>query len=392
MRIGYVVADGGIPVFGSKGASVHVRELVRALARGHDVDLFCSALGEAAYHLPVRRIVHVPRPTLSPSDDPALDRDRARLAGVDAMTAQVAAAHAADPYDLIYERYSLFSTAGLSLAQSRGVPLLLEVNAPLIAERQRVEPLPLAPPAHEREQAVFRGAGAVLCVSEAMACYARAQGAVPGRVHVIPNGVDISRFNPAVSGDEVRSRYGLGSALTIGFVGSLKAWHGVDLLLHAFWQAAEPDWRLLIVGEGPEGPRLKALAGALGVSERVLFVGAVHHDAIPAHVGALDVAVAPYRSASDFYFSPLKLYEYLAAGRAVLATDAGQIAVALRHLDNGYLVPPDDVAALAAGLGRLASDGALRSALQARAPRGVASWEHTAQRVLDIAHAVRRAA
>lgn len=392
MRIGYVVADGGIPVFGSKGASVHVRELVHALGVENDVDLFCSALGKGAYDLPVRRICHVPRPTFPPSGDPALDRDRARIAAVDAMTAQLGEAQLAAPYDVIYERYSLFGTAGLAVARSHGVPLLLEVNAPLIIERQRVEPLPLASLAREREEAVFRGADAVLCVSEGVASYVRTHGAATERVQVVPNGVDDSRFHPGVSGDEVRSRYGLENALVIGFAGSLKPWHGMDLLLEAFSRVAEPHWRLLIVGEGPEGDRLKALARELIIADRVVFAGAVHHDIIPAHVAAFDIAVAPYRGASEFYFSPLKLYEYLAAGRAIVASDVGQIASAIRHLENGYLVPPDDAAALAAGLARLAADGALRSKLSSRAPRCVQSWDHVAERVLAMARRARRVA
>lgn len=392
MRIGYVVTDGGVPVFGSKGASVHVRELVRALGREHEVDLFCSALGKGAYDLPVHRIYHVPHPTQGESGDPALDRDRARVSGVDAMTTQLDAVHLTAAYDVIYERYSLFGTAGLTVARTRGVPFLLEVNAPLIVERQRVEPLPLASLAREREEAVFRGADAVLCVSEGVASYTRTHNAAPERVHVVPNGVDDTRFYPGVSGAEVRSRYGLGTAPVIGFTGSLKPWHGVDLLLEAFSRAAEKHWRLLIVGEGPEGDRLRGLTRELRIAGQVIFTGAVHHDAIPAHVAAFDIAVAPYRGAADFYFSPLKLYEYLAVGRAIVASDIGQIASVIRHLENGYLVPPDDAATLAGGLARLVEDGELRSELGSRAPLDVHSWKRVAETVLAMAQRARWAA
>ncbi len=391
MRIGYIVADGGVPVYGSKGASVHVREFIRALARDHEVDLFCAALGSDVHHLPVGWVRSQPRPAVPSSGDAALDRDRTRVATVDAMAARVASAHATMPYDFIYERYALFSTVGLSIARSSGVPFLLEVNAPLIAERRRVEPLPLAPLARARERENFAGADAVLCVSAAMAAYALKQGALPSRVHVVPNAVDMSRFHPLISGGEIRAQHGLGTSLTVGFVGSLKPWHGVDLLLQAFQQEAEPDWRLLIIGEGPEAASLKTLACQLGVDRQVLFVGAVHHDVIPQYVAALDIAVAPYRGSAAFYFSPLKLYEYLAAGRAVLASDVGQISSTIRHLENGYLVASDDAGSLAAGLRQLADDRALRSALEHAAPDGITSWDQVAVRVLDIAAATRAA-
>jgi glycosyltransferase involved in cell wall biosynthesis len=392
MRIGYVVADSGIPVFGNKGASVHVREFIRALGLNHTVDLYCAALGSDAHDLPVRALYHQDRTDLDPSGDKALDRDRRRLATVDAVAARLDAVHSADPYDLVYERYSLFSTVGLSLSQRFGLPYLLEVNAPLIEERQRVEPLPLAPLARERETAVFRGASAVLCVSEAMAQYVLAQGAKPDRVHVVPNAVDVSRFHPAISGEDIRRKYGLQHSHIVGFTGSLKPWHGVDLLLRAFQRASEHDWHLLIVGDGPERNRLQSLASELGILSRTTFTGAVHHDSIPAHVAAFDVAVAPYRGATDFYFSPLKLYEYLAAGRAVIAADIGQISSIVRHWESGYLFPPDDIEALVDGLRQLAVDARLRQSLQNEAPRGLPSWEHVTKRVLEIAEASRRAA
>lgn len=392
MRAGYVVADGGIPIYGSKGASVHVREFVRALGEDHEVDLFCAALGGEPHRLPVHRIHAQPRPQIATSGDTALDRDRTRVAVVDAVAASLGAAHAEAPYDFIYERYSLFSTAGLSVARAADVPLLLEVNAPLILERRRVEPLPLAALAQERERSVFREADAVLCVSEAVALYAQEQGARSDRVQVLRNAVDVTRFHPGISGDRVRRRHGLGDALVVGFAGSLKPWHGVDGLIDAFRRASEPNWRLLIVGDGPERSRLRELVSEMDLDERVLLVGAVHHDEVPAYVAAFDIAAAPYRGSPDFYFSPLKVYEYLAAGRAILASDIGQISSVIGHLDNGFLLPPDDVNALSDGLRRLADDPELRHSLQERAPLGLTTWKQVTGRVVEIATRARRAA
>src|SRR5205823_5775752 len=140
-------------------------------------------------------------------------------------------------------------------------------------------------------------------------------------------------------GDRIRSQLGIDDNLVVGFVGSLKPWHGVDALLAAFQEAAGSDWRLLIVGDGPERERLEDQATQIG--GQVIFTGAVSHHQIPEYVATMDIAVAPYRASSDFYFSPLKLYEYLAVGKAVVATNVGQIAQVIHHGENGYLVGSD---------------------------------------------------
>jgi glycosyltransferase involved in cell wall biosynthesis len=106
---------------------------------------------------------------------------------------------------------------------------------------------------------------------------------------------------------------------------------------------------------------------------------------MPAHIAAMDIAVAPYRSSPHFYFSPLKVYEYLAAGRAVVASNIGQIATIIGHGSNGYLVPPDDVAELTLALEHLGADKRVRDALARQAPHGLVSWTDTAARILAIA-------
>ena len=391
MRIGYVLADSGVPVFGTKGASVHVRELIRALGAERTVDLFCATLGDGHGDLPIRDLHVVPRPVLPEMGDPDLERDRRRLAYVERMKDLVDRACRGSGYDMLYERYSLYSDVGAAVSGAHDLPFLLEVNAPLIVERRSVEALPLASLAHEIESSVFRRADAVLAVSETMAAYAVGVGARVDRVHVVPNGVDASRFHPGVGGDQIRAALRIQAGLVVGFAGSLKPWHGVDLLLAAFARTATRSWTLLVVGDGPERDRLERQAGALEVSDRVVFTGAVRHDEMPAYVAAMDIAVAPYRSSADFYFSPLKLFEYLAAGKAVIASDLGQIATAIRHGENGYLVAPDDVLELSRALARLAVDASLRRDLARRAPEGLVSWQDTAQRVIAIAEQAQRA-
>ncbi|HEX8918376.1 MAG TPA: glycosyltransferase, partial [Chloroflexota bacterium] len=134
---------------------------------------------------------------------------------------------------------------------------------------------------------------------------------------------------------------------------------------------------------------LESQAVQSGLGQQIVFTGPISHADIPLCVSAMDIPVAPYRWASDFYFSPLKLYEYMAAGKAVIASDVGQIARAIRHEKNGYLVLPNDVASLSDALTRLAGDARLRERLEREAPRGLVTWERVAHQVTTILDSVK---
>jgi glycosyltransferase involved in cell wall biosynthesis len=272
------------------------------------------------------------------------------------------------------------------------VPHLLEVNAPLRLERARTKGLALAGLAGRVEGALFAGSDAVLVVSDALRRYVLERSGGAARVVVQPNGVDTARFLARGRDLQVRAQLGLApEAFVVGFTGSLKPWHGVDVLLEAFAtvRSAEPAARLLIVGEGPQDAALRARAAALGLGPSVVFTGRVEHDAIPRYLAAMDAGVAPYLQVPDFYFSPLKLYEYMAAGLAVVASDAGEIAGLVHHEQTGLLCPPGDAGALAGTLLRLARDPAARARLgvAARAEAERHTWAGNARLVTDLARA-----
>ncbi|MCQ9388903.1 glycosyltransferase family 4 protein [Brevibacterium sp. 50QC2O2] len=367
MRIAYLLADPGIGVFGTKGASVHVQEVIRALRRlGHSVTVYAVRSDDTVpadlADLPV-----VELPVARTADTAA--RERAIAAAADSLARAVTVAGA----DLVYERYSLFSTAGSRAAAALGVPFVLEVNAPLIDEQARYREL------HDRAGALvatvaqLEAARVATCVSAGVADWVLQQ--CPGaRTLVVPNGVDAHRITPAAptaGGPAADTR-----TFTVGFVGTLKPWHGTHLLLEAFAravtaEAALPggprvDWRLDICGKGPELESLRALATDLGIGGRTLFRGAVAPAQVPEILHGFDVATAPYPAAGDHYFSPLKVYEYLAAGLPVVASEIGEIP-GLLGSDVGVLVPPGDVAELAAALVSLAHDPVRRAALGAAA-------------------------
>jgi glycosyltransferase involved in cell wall biosynthesis len=383
MRIAYVCADRGVPIFGRKGCSVHVQELVRALrACGARVELF-TPRGEG---IPTPGFDNVKLHRLPfIQEEVRAFREKLALAANEDLQA---ALQRHGPFDFVYERYSLWSFAGMEMAKAWGVPGLLEVNAPLIEEQAEHRGLVDRPGAERTARRVFRSATALIAVSREVAAYLARQPAARGRVHVVPNGVDPKRFppNPAPSGSHEPADF------VVGFVGSLKRWHGVSILLEAFDRARRrgPRIRLLIVGDGPERSNLEADVRARGLSGEVGFTGAVAPEAVPGLLGSMDAAVAPYPPLGHFYFSPLKVFEYMAAGRAIVASSVGQLGELLQDGVNALLCPPGDPSALAEALLRLEADRALAERLGQAARATVLrdhTWEAVARRVLRLAKA-----
>jgi len=406
MRIAYLCADFGIPIHGTKGAAIHVRELCRALAGlGHDVRIYAPRTGGPpppdftipARELPIddddRRLVD----HLGADPDAGLTVAAAvrSMLYASGFGRRLAAELAGWQPDAIYERYALFGTAGLALARVLGVPLLLEVNAPLADEQRTFRGLAFAATARAVERDLLRGADHVLAVSGELGRWAVQQGADPAGVAVMPNAVDPDRF--AVD-DRLRAdvRRGLGVAgrPVVGFVGSLKPWHDVAALvravgtLHRHGVAAH----LVIVGDGPERGAIEALIQSHGLGADVTLAGAVPHAEVPAWLAAMDVAVAPYAPADDFYFSPLKLYEYLAAGRPVVAADVPPIASEIQPGRTGLLYPPGDEQALADAIAASIADPARAVSLGEAGRAWVRenrTWARNAGRVVALAGAGR---
>lgn len=381
MRIAYVCADPGVPVFGCKGASVHVQEVIRALRKcGAEVELFATnPTGRAPEDLAQVPVHPLPVP---PSDDPVAREQRA----IEANGALLAVLRRRGPFDLIYERYSLWSFAGMAYAKESGAPGVLEVNAPLIEEQARHRGLFDRGAAERVAQRVFEDATALVAVSAEVAAHLQRYPGAAERVHVVPNGVSPERFPEGLRSSCPASQ----STFTIGFVGTLKPWHGLPLLTEAFarFSMLAPDSRLLLVGDGPERAALERDVAARGISTAVHWTGAVSPSAIPGLLASMDVAVAPYPASEQSYFSPLKLYEYMAAGRAIVASRIGQTATVIEDGVSGLLCSPGDAGALAHALTRLRADAGLRRRL-GQAARDQAlrhhTWAAAAGRILALA-------
>lgn len=376
MRIAYVSADRGIPVYGAKGASIHIQAMIRAFeASGHDV--FCVA-ARAGGDGPLS-VEEIPQ-TWSGNDRAA--KERAAMAQARAIEGHLVALHTKAPFDMIYERYSLWSAAGVRAARRLGIPIAIEVNAPLIDEQRAFRELACEVEALKIETEVLQGATLLAAVSDQVGAWLKRRGAPPDAIKMIGNAVDTAMFHP----DIVASAPVPERAFCVGFTGSLKNWHGVDTLLRAFRTLRRdvPEAHLLIAGDGPKKGWVEGFVAGADLQGAVTLTGWVDHHALPPLIARMDVATAPYPASEDHYFSPLKLYEYLAMGRPVVASDIGQTSGLLTGSDAACLLPPGDADALADCLRQLARDPARRARMAAAsaAEGGRHDWKDNARAVL----------
>jgi glycosyltransferase involved in cell wall biosynthesis len=411
MNVAYLCFDRGIPVLGHKGASVHVREFAQALAtRGHRMLLLCSKLGEGNPPPDAEAVELAARPGDDEIVRAAAACGYAQTVPAGALRSELqkivenqnVAALAVRAFvdadftpDLIYERSALFSDAGITIARRAGVPRILEVNAPLVQEQAAHRELVLLTQARESERRSYLGADHVVAVSGEVAAHVESIGVSRRRITVLPNGVDERRFSPQIDGSALRAELGGGRRAVIAFVGSLKAWHGVELLLEAL---TDPKIRrfdplLTIVGMGPEYERLQRLADRDALRANVHFAGHVPHAEIPRYLAASDFTVAPYRASDGFYFSPMKIVESLACGRPAVAPRIGQIPELIAHGQTGLLYDPHDPRALAGAIGMLLSRPVARRAMGERAAAwalGKRTWSRNAETIEAIAAACAR--
>jgi glycosyltransferase involved in cell wall biosynthesis len=237
------------------------------------------------------------------------------------------------------------------------------------------------------ERRILSQATAIVTVSGYLKQAVIDSGVPAQRVAVTPNAVDAHHFDPEQhDGRSVRERYGLADATVVGFVGSFARWHRPDLLIQAFGALAGdyPHVRLLLVGSGAMLPSAKRLAQDLGVSHRIVFTDKIPHRDIPEYIAAMDVGVMP---ASNVFGSPVKVFEYMAMARPVVAPRYGPLEEVVDDGVNGFLFEPDSVAALAGSLRWLLDDPERCRCMGAVARQTVLvrhQWSHNARIVLGL--------
>ena len=284
--------------------------------------------------------------------------------------------------DLIYERTTSNSLAPTILAECCHIPIVQEVN--VTAEIGRFRPLVLRRLAKRTERWISRQAVLVVTVSKTFGHMLVQAGWTGNRIVTCPNAVDPEQFDlrqikPAERPARIRQ-----GAFVIGYVGSFLLYHRLDMLVEVARRLAsdyaQVGW--LLVGDGVERPRVDTLLAKLGLREKFWMPGQVPHCCVPSYIMAMDAAVMPN---SETFNSPMKLFEYMAMGKAVIAPRVSAVEEVVRHEETGLLFEPGKIDSLCEALERVISDAELRQSVGRNAREYVMrhhTWMKNAQRML----------
>jgi glycosyltransferase involved in cell wall biosynthesis len=379
MRILYCALDQTVP--GTKGGSVHVTAVAEGLAGlGHEVHVLTTP-GDGPFPLDGVNWIEMP----PPFHRPQLRWARAR--NVEAL------ARSLRP-DVIMERYYNFGGEGIFTAKRLGALAVLEVNAPVIdhpgSRKALLDAMLVVRPMRRRRERIVFDSDVIVTPSAAILPSSTPRE----KIAELEWGADTERFRPDATGPLPFARP---QGLVAVFAGAFRNWHGAVHLaraLRALHAKGRTDLGAVFIGHGPELPNVRAEAQGL---DNIVFTGAVPHDQMPACLATADIGVAPFDLAAHkplalgFYWSPLKIFEYMAAGLPVVAPAADRIPQLVEGGVEGLLYQPSaPVEGLANALERL-SDGKLRRRLGAAARLRVErdySWRRHCEK-LDAA--IRRA-
>ncbi len=386
MKILYVASD--IALSATHGGAVHVREVAGGLgALGHTVHAVVKGLpgepvrsSEAGFE--ARRVLpHVPVRWLRLLALPAVLREARQL----------------EP-DVVIERYYNFGGEGVLCAARRGIPVMLEVNSPMIeyagSPKQRLDRLIGSPLRRWREHMARRAAAFVTPTAAILPEFVPSE-----KVHVLPWGANTDRFRPDVEPAAIRLPDG---RPVIAFVGSFRPWHGARTLVEAATVLRLQGRHapvFLMIGDGAERAEIEALARGRGLGDDFRFLGSVAHAEVPGILRRAAIGVAPFETRRhryleiDFYWSPFKILEYMAMALPVVTIDVPALRRMVRPGMEGLLYPEGDATALAAALGELLDSPEQARALGASARRRAVeefSWKRHCAKLDAILRSVAR--
>jgi glycosyltransferase involved in cell wall biosynthesis len=361
------------------GQSVHVEALVAALrTEGHEVMVVGPGLYERATFGGGGGLAALVRRAL-----PRSVGELAELAYNLPAYVRLRSACAGFRPDIIYERYNLFYLAGALLARRRGLPFYVEVNSPLADERRDTGLLSFERIARLLERFTWRSADRIFAVTGPLRDLIVAQGAPAARVEVVHNGTEPEEFPLAATRADRAER------VVLGFIGFVRAWHGLDAVLRAMaGDDAAEQLNFVVAGEGPARPELERIAKELDLDGRVHFTGLVARAEVPDLLASFDIALQP---SVVSYASPLKIFEYMAAGLAIVAPDQPNIREILTEGETALLFDPGQPEAMWRAVVTLAADPALRRRLGRAAREDLIrrrfTWRDNAARVVAGARA-----
>ena len=293
----------------------------------------------------------------------------------------------------IYQRYGLNNYTGAYLAKKLHIPFVLEYNGSEIwMSHHWGRPLHYESVAQAIETANFQSADLIIGNAESLEDELVAYGVSRDKICIIPNGVDASRFSPEIDGSSIRSQLGFAKDdVVVSFIGTFGPWHGAEVLAQTISKvcANDPHVRYLFIGGGGSYEQVKEIVKSSGYEDRVRMIGFVPQLEAPLYLAACDILVSPQIPNPDgtpFFGSPTKLFEYMAMGKAIVASDLDQMGRILQDNKTALLSIPGNVESLSNAIVQLAADSDLRSMLGANAREEVVkkyTWDRHVQIILD---------
>ncbi|RMH61991.1 MAG: glycosyltransferase family 1 protein [Calditrichaeota bacterium] len=289
--------------------------------------------------------------------------------------------------DIIYDRYAHFSFSALWAAKKSGLPLILEVNSPYSIQKRQWEKLYFPGLSKMGEQKIFEAAPRIIVVSTPLKQIIADYGVDTSKVTVLPNGTDPDRFDPKLDATPLKKELGLEGKTILGFVGILRSWHNIDKLINILEEIdlEKHNAAMVFLGDGPSYEELTAYNKKKGNEKVILFPGRIPHKDIQRYVAMFDIAISPHATP---YSSPMKILEYMAMEKAILAPDMSNIKDLITDGETGLLFTPDNAEALKSRLLTLMNDAELRARLGQKARQAVLerfTWDNNARLTAEMA-------
>ncbi len=289
--------------------------------------------------------------------------------------------------ELIIYRYSIYDISGILAAKLYKVPIVYEINGSIEYERNIANRFYLKQLVTASEQYIFNESNLVLLVSNELKRYFSNKNYYLENTLVVPNGVDMDKFTVNTTlPKEIESIKQLWSTKkVIGFLGSLKSWHGAERIIEIFPDILEKnkEVRYLIIGDGDRRAETESKIKQYNLQDYVYITGFQDYTIIPSILDVIDIAVAPYHTIDFFHFSPLKVMEYMAKGKPVVAPALGQCVDLIGH-DHGILLKENTDACLTNSILTLVMDEHLARNMGIKARKFIEqnyTWKQNARRI-----------
>jgi len=368
----------------SIGSTIKALELLKVLSKcGHEVKDYWMRDDLSQKHFSNGSANSSPRDMLKKYLSRYLHEPNQMLKNIKSLKRETEILENEQP-DLVISRLDVHVVSPSVLSKKFNIPFIIEIDSPRSYEKITYQTQYKVSKRLLRwmEMRFINAGKAGFTVSHQIKQHFVDRGIADEFIDVIPNGADPDRFSPDIPAADVRKKYNLGDAVVVGFVGSFIFWHGVENLTYIIKQATRKDAnvKFLMVGQGgPLEPMLKQFIFDNKLEGRVILTGHVPHDEVPKYIATMDIVLAPYPDMEFFYYSPVKIYEYMSCGKPIISTRIGQITEIIEDRKTGFLTKPNDIETIGNIISELLEQPGLRKQV-GNAARNEILAKHTWQK------------